>query len=184
MSSFESKLREIHPKTRAGWRSWLKKNHAKCDGVWLIYYRASIFVAALTRHHQIEMYAVLHRLRLRHLEQTQERPLAIRIPQVGNPRLGLDGVIAEGGHPNLRAHLPIQRPRPCRQHHLRFRGGALPHRLPQSPRPGRTRRPGSCTSSTCARGTSTCIGRKTTQSSARNRVTRIVVFSDCSQCGG
>ena len=41
MSSFDSKLREIHPKTQAGWRSWLKRNHAKCDGVWLIYYRAS-----------------------------------------------------------------------------------------------------------------------------------------------
>ncbi len=41
MSSFDSGLREIHPKTRAGWRSWLKKNHARCDGVWLIYYRTS-----------------------------------------------------------------------------------------------------------------------------------------------
>ena len=41
MSSFDSELREIHPKTRAGWRSWLEKNHAKCDGVSLIYYRAS-----------------------------------------------------------------------------------------------------------------------------------------------
>ena len=41
MSSFDSELREIHPKTRAGWRSWLNKNHAKCDGVWLIYYRTS-----------------------------------------------------------------------------------------------------------------------------------------------
>ena len=41
MSSFDSKLREIHPKTRAGWRSWLNENHATCDGVWLIYYRAS-----------------------------------------------------------------------------------------------------------------------------------------------
>ena len=41
MSSFDSELREIHPKTRAGWRSWLKKNHARCDGVWLIYYRTS-----------------------------------------------------------------------------------------------------------------------------------------------
>lgn len=41
MSSFDSTLREIHPKTRAGWRSWLKENNAKCDGVWLIYYRAS-----------------------------------------------------------------------------------------------------------------------------------------------
>ncbi len=41
MSSFDSELRQVHPKTRAGWRSWLEKNHAKCDGVWLIYYRAS-----------------------------------------------------------------------------------------------------------------------------------------------
>ncbi len=41
MSSFDSELREIHPKTRAGWRSWLEKNHAQCAGVWLLYYRAS-----------------------------------------------------------------------------------------------------------------------------------------------
>jgi len=41
MSSFDAELREIHPKTRAGWRSWLNKNHAKCDGVWLVYYRTS-----------------------------------------------------------------------------------------------------------------------------------------------
>jgi uncharacterized protein YdeI (YjbR/CyaY-like superfamily) len=41
MSSFDAELREIHPKTRVGWRSWLKKNHARCDGVWLIYYRTS-----------------------------------------------------------------------------------------------------------------------------------------------
>ncbi len=41
MSSFDSTLREIHPKTRAAWRSWLEENHATCDGVWLIYYRAS-----------------------------------------------------------------------------------------------------------------------------------------------
>lgn len=41
VSSFESRLREIHPKTRAGWRSWLQKHHATSDGVWLIYWRAS-----------------------------------------------------------------------------------------------------------------------------------------------
>jgi len=41
MSSFDSGLREIHPKTRTGWRSWLEKNHAKSDGVWLTYFRAS-----------------------------------------------------------------------------------------------------------------------------------------------
>ncbi|MGH1492629.1 MAG: YdeI/OmpD-associated family protein [Acidimicrobiales bacterium] len=48
MSSFDSSLREIHPKTRAGWRSWLLKNHTKCDGVWLIYYRASTGKRQLT----------------------------------------------------------------------------------------------------------------------------------------
>ena len=41
MPSFDSALSEIHPKTQAGWRSWLEKNHAKCNGVWLIYFRAS-----------------------------------------------------------------------------------------------------------------------------------------------
>ena len=41
MASFDSRLSEIHPKTRAGWRSWLEKNHATSEGVWLIYYRAS-----------------------------------------------------------------------------------------------------------------------------------------------
>lgn len=37
----DRELREIHPKTPAGWRSWLEKNHTTSDGVWLIYYRAS-----------------------------------------------------------------------------------------------------------------------------------------------
>ncbi len=41
MSSFDAELREIHPKTPAAWRAWLEKNHTKCDGVWLVYYRAS-----------------------------------------------------------------------------------------------------------------------------------------------
>ena len=41
MTSFDSELHETHPKTRAGWRSWLQENHAKHDGVWLICYRAS-----------------------------------------------------------------------------------------------------------------------------------------------
>ena len=41
MSSFGTVLREIHPKTRAGWRAWLSKNHATCDGVWLIFYKTS-----------------------------------------------------------------------------------------------------------------------------------------------
>jgi len=36
-----SVLIESHPKTAAGWRSWLRTNHASSNGVWLIYYRAS-----------------------------------------------------------------------------------------------------------------------------------------------
>ena len=48
MSTFDTKLREIHPKTRAGWRSWLDANHATSDGVWLIYYRASTGKRRLT----------------------------------------------------------------------------------------------------------------------------------------
>ena len=48
MPSFDAKLREIHPKTRAGWRSWLVKNHATAEGVWLIYYRASTGKRRLT----------------------------------------------------------------------------------------------------------------------------------------
>ncbi|MDE0804907.1 MAG: YdeI/OmpD-associated family protein [Acidimicrobiales bacterium] len=41
MPSFDSRLREIHPKTPVGWRSWLQDNHATLDGVWLTYYRTS-----------------------------------------------------------------------------------------------------------------------------------------------
>lgn len=41
MPSFDDTLRQIHPKTRAGWRSWLARNHATSEGVWLTYYRAS-----------------------------------------------------------------------------------------------------------------------------------------------
>jgi uncharacterized protein YdeI (YjbR/CyaY-like superfamily) len=29
----------IHPQTRAAWRKWLKQNHIRADGVWLISYK-------------------------------------------------------------------------------------------------------------------------------------------------
>ncbi len=29
----------IHPKTRAAWREWLLKNHARTEGIWLISYK-------------------------------------------------------------------------------------------------------------------------------------------------
>ena len=48
MSSFDSKLDEIHPKSRGVWRTWLEENHATQDGVWLIYYRASTGKRGLT----------------------------------------------------------------------------------------------------------------------------------------
>ena len=30
---------EVHPKTRHAWRGWLAKNHAKSDGVWLVFFK-------------------------------------------------------------------------------------------------------------------------------------------------
>lgn len=38
---FDDRLRQVHPKTRAGWRSWLASNHETSEGVWLVYYRTS-----------------------------------------------------------------------------------------------------------------------------------------------
>ena len=32
-------FKEYHAKDRAAWRKWLEKNHAKEEGVWLIYYK-------------------------------------------------------------------------------------------------------------------------------------------------
>ena len=31
----------IHPKTAAGWRRWLRDNHDKAQGVWLVMYKAA-----------------------------------------------------------------------------------------------------------------------------------------------
>jgi len=51
MPSFEFGLGEIRLETAAGWRSWLEKNHERCEGVWLIYYhkahRAELVAADL-----------------------------------------------------------------------------------------------------------------------------------------
>ncbi|MEM9135590.1 MAG: YdeI/OmpD-associated family protein [Actinomycetota bacterium] len=41
MPSFDERLGEIHPETRAEWRSWLADHHDMTDGIWLIYHRAS-----------------------------------------------------------------------------------------------------------------------------------------------
>jgi uncharacterized protein YdeI (YjbR/CyaY-like superfamily) len=31
----------IHPETRAAWRAWLKKHHARPEGVWLITWKVA-----------------------------------------------------------------------------------------------------------------------------------------------
>lgn len=40
-SSFDDRLDEFHPTTRAAWRAWLAEHHRDRDGVWLVYDRAS-----------------------------------------------------------------------------------------------------------------------------------------------
>jgi uncharacterized protein YdeI (YjbR/CyaY-like superfamily) len=39
MPKFEEQLNQIQAATRQEWRVWLEKNHNKCIGVWLIYYK-------------------------------------------------------------------------------------------------------------------------------------------------
>lgn len=34
-------METFYPKTRALWRAWLEKNHARADEIWLVYYRKS-----------------------------------------------------------------------------------------------------------------------------------------------
>jgi uncharacterized protein YdeI (YjbR/CyaY-like superfamily) len=36
-----SELKSFYARDRKAWRNWLQKNHAKCNGVWLIYYKKS-----------------------------------------------------------------------------------------------------------------------------------------------
>ena len=31
--------KQIHIKTRAAWRKWLKDNHASCPGIWFVFYK-------------------------------------------------------------------------------------------------------------------------------------------------
>jgi uncharacterized protein YdeI (YjbR/CyaY-like superfamily) len=39
MPKFEEQLNQIQAANRQEWRVWLEKNHNKCIGVWLIYYK-------------------------------------------------------------------------------------------------------------------------------------------------
>src|ERR1700694_4647030 len=32
-------MKTVYAKDRREWRSWLAKNHAKCDEIWLVYYK-------------------------------------------------------------------------------------------------------------------------------------------------
>jgi len=44
----------FQPKTRQQWRQWLKKNHAKSPGIWLIYYKKSTGKAKLVYNDAVE----------------------------------------------------------------------------------------------------------------------------------
>jgi uncharacterized protein YdeI (YjbR/CyaY-like superfamily) len=43
----------VHPKTTAEWRRWLRDNHAKARGVWLVAYKAGTGKARLTYEESI-----------------------------------------------------------------------------------------------------------------------------------
>ena len=41
VDTLPSGVKTFYPKTRAQWRRWLEKNHARADEVWLVYYKKS-----------------------------------------------------------------------------------------------------------------------------------------------
>lgn len=43
-----------HPKTRAAWRAWLEKNHARREGVWLITYKKEMGKPRIEYGEQVE----------------------------------------------------------------------------------------------------------------------------------
>jgi uncharacterized protein YdeI (YjbR/CyaY-like superfamily) len=50
----ENKLNEYYPKTRKAWRSWLQKNHADKQHVWLIIYRKAASKPTVTYDEVVE----------------------------------------------------------------------------------------------------------------------------------
>ena len=54
MAKVIDSFKEHYAKDRAAWRKWLEKNHAKEDGVWLIYYKKSSGKAAISYEESVE----------------------------------------------------------------------------------------------------------------------------------
>lgn len=47
-------LPRVQPKSRNAWRAWLKKNHASCAGVWLVYAKKHSGIPSLTYNDAVE----------------------------------------------------------------------------------------------------------------------------------
>jgi uncharacterized protein YdeI (YjbR/CyaY-like superfamily) len=47
-------LRTLQPKSRAVWRAWLQKHHAKSPGVWLVYAKKHTGIPSLTYNDAVE----------------------------------------------------------------------------------------------------------------------------------
>jgi uncharacterized protein YdeI (YjbR/CyaY-like superfamily) len=47
-------LSQFQPRSRAAWRAWLKKHHAKSPGVWLIYAKKHTGIPSLTYNDAVE----------------------------------------------------------------------------------------------------------------------------------
>jgi uncharacterized protein YdeI (YjbR/CyaY-like superfamily) len=47
-------LPRVQPKSRNGWRAWLKKNHASSTGVWLVYAKKHSGIPSLTYNDAVE----------------------------------------------------------------------------------------------------------------------------------
>ena len=54
MKTSDKNYKTTHPKNRRDWRKWLEKNHAKCQGVWLIYYKKSTGKAKMVYNDAVE----------------------------------------------------------------------------------------------------------------------------------
>ncbi len=47
-------MKELYVKTRQQWRRWLSKNHAKSDGVWLVFFKQSTGAPTLRYEEAVE----------------------------------------------------------------------------------------------------------------------------------
>jgi uncharacterized protein YdeI (YjbR/CyaY-like superfamily) len=47
-------MKQVYVKNRAEWRDWLSQNHAKCTGIWLVYYKKHTNLPTLTYDEAVE----------------------------------------------------------------------------------------------------------------------------------